>query len=216
MDRRLALDTSGSRYAAVLLEDAQIAAGDTWAREAGGGNPPILTRIQQLLRSAGWNVDQLSAVAAARGPGSFTGIRVGLAIAAGIAYGRNIPLHTVDSLSVLAAQAPPERFPAAALRDAGRGEVFAWRSGETAIRVPAGRLAGWLRDGEYLVAEPAGSVGRWSAVHARQEIAAEERRSLNDALASQAIQAFMRQKSVRYDELEALYVQPAAAEERRN
>lgn len=214
--RRLILDTSGSQYAIVLLQGEEILAAETWVREAGGDRTPLLARIGGLVTAAGWEVDQLSAVAAARGPGSFTGIRVGLSVAAGIAYGRSIPMYAIDSLPVLAAQAPPGRSPAAALRDAGRGEVFAWRSGIPAIRMRATQVCDWLHDQESAVVDPAGSLRRWGESHASREIAEHERLPLPDALAAQAMQAFMREKAVRYDELQALYVQPAAAEERRN
>ncbi len=213
---RLILDTSGSQYAIVLLQGEQILAAETWTREAGGDRTPLLVKVGGLVNAVGWDVDQLSGVAAARGPGSFTGIRVGLSVAAGIAYGRSIPMYAIDSLPVLAAQAPPGRSPAAALRDAGRGEVFAWRSETPAIRMRAMQVCGWLLDHESVVVDPPGSLGWWCESRASLEIPDQERLRFTDALAVQAMRAFMLEKAVRYDELQALYVQPAAAEERRS
>ncbi len=214
LPRRLALDTSGIQQAIVLLEGDVLRASELWIRIA-GESPRTLARLRSLLGSLGWGLDQLEAVAAARGPGSFTGIRVGLSIAVGLAYGRRIPLYVIDSLPVLVAQAPPGRSAVAALRDAGRGEVFAWREGVQPARIPAAEVASWVRDGESIVVEPAGALGRWAESLAALEIPRRERRPYADALADEARRVFMQEKPVRYHELEALYVQPAAAEEQR-
>src|SRR2546421_11228912 len=141
----LALDTAGSEHALVLLEPDRVLAGDSWPRTRGAGDPPILSRLQSLLDRAGRTRADLEAVAAGRGPGSFTGLRVGLAIASGIAYAGGLPLYLVDSLAVLRAQSP---LAGAALRDAGRGECFAWRPGIEPARVPGAELRGCLRSEE--------------------------------------------------------------------
>src|SRR5207248_9189994 len=82
----------------------------------------------------GGRPDDLDGVAAARGPGSFTGLRVGLSLAAGLAYARHVPLHLVDSLLILARRATGDAA-TVALRDAGRSEVYARRAGEPARRM---------------------------------------------------------------------------------
>lgn len=65
--------------------------------------------IDRLLGDAGWKIADLEAIAVSIGPGSFTGLRVGLALAKGIAMAREIPLIAVPTLAALAAQAPLER-----------------------------------------------------------------------------------------------------------
>jgi len=153
-------------------------------------------------------------VAAARGPGSFTGLRVGLSLAAGLAYARHVPLYLIDSLPIAARRATGE--PATvALRDAGRAEVYAWREGEPARRMPTDELAAWLSSSARVMVEPAGMLATWSSGHAHLEIPPAGRRPLSAALADSAIWTFESQKPLRYDEVQALYVQPAAAEERR-
>src|SRR6266849_810112 len=188
----LVIDTSGSRQAVLLLD----------------GNA--------VIARAGWSAGELSAVAAARGPGSFTGIRLGLGLALGIASGRGVPLFLLDSLRVLAAQALRDGSPAGALRDAGRGEVYAWRPTLAPARIATTSLPGWIQADDRLVVDPPGALAEWSAGQAAWEVPGGRRRSLLEALAGEANRVTSREKPVRYHEVEAMYVQPAAAEERRS
>jgi tRNA threonylcarbamoyl adenosine modification protein YeaZ len=208
---RLALDTSGVDQAMVVLDGRRVLGAEDWVRRR--DDQPVLARLEALVKRAGGRPEDLEAVAAARGPGSFTGLRVGLSLAAGLAYARHIPLHVIDSLPILARRADGD--PATvALRDAGRAEVFAWREGETVRRMPAAELAGWLPNSARVITEPPGMLATWSPAQAHLEIAPDARRRLSAALADSAIWTFESQKPLRYDEVQALYVQPAAAEER--
>jgi tRNA threonylcarbamoyladenosine biosynthesis protein TsaB len=174
----------------------------------------VLVRLDAVVRRAGGGPDDLDAVVAARGPGSFTGLRVGLSLAAGLAYARHIPLYVADSLPILARRASGD--PATvALRDAGRREVYAWREGEVARRLSVDELAGWLPAAARVMVEPAGSLAGWVPGLAHLEVPPAERRPLSAALLDSANWTFDSQKPLRYDEVQALYVQPAAAEERR-
>lgn len=209
---RLAIDTSGVDQALVALDGRRLLAADDWVRSR--GDPPVLARLDAVVKRAGGRPDALEAVAAARGPGSFTGLRVGLSLAVGLAYARHIALHLVDSLPILARRATGD--PATvALRDAGRGEVYAWREGEPARRMPADELVDWLPATGRVMVEPAGMLANWSPLKAHLEVPIAERRPLSAALLDSAIWTFESQKPLRYDEVQALYVQPAAAEERR-
>ena len=62
--------------------------------------------------------------------------------------------------------------------------------------------------------EPAGRLAQWVPEHSNLEVLPSERRALSAALLDSAIWTFESQKPLRYDEVQALYVQPAAAEER--
>ncbi len=174
----------------------------------------MVARLADLLRSADWIPKHLDAVAAGRGPGSFTGLRVGLSVAAGLAYGRQIPLYLLDSLEALAVR-DQERRATAVLRDAGRNEVYAWRAREGAVRLAVPSIDAWLRPDDRVVVEPVGGLRRWSPSLAGLEVPADQQRPLSEALVLTANDIFERAKPVRYDELQALYSQPAAAEERR-
>ena len=209
---RLAIDTSGVDQALVVLDERRLLASDDWVRDR--ADPPVLVRLDAVVRRAGGQPDDLDAVVAARGPGSFTGLRVGLSLAAGLAYARHIPLYVADSLPILARRASGD--PATvALRDAGRREVYAWREGEMARRLSVDELAGWLPAAARVMVEPAGSLAGWVPGLAHLEVPPAERRPLSAALLDSANWTFDSQKPLRYDEVQALYVQPAAAEERR-
>jgi len=209
---RLAIDTSGVDQALVVLDGRRQLAADDWVRAR--TDPPVLVRLDAVVKRAGGKPDDIEGVVAARGPGSFTGLRVGLSLAAGLAYARHIPLYVADSLAILARRATGD--PASvALRDAGRREVYAWREGEPARRLPVDELAGWLPAAARVIVEPAGSLATWVPGLAHLELPAGERRPLSAALLDSAIWTFDSQKPLRYDEVQALYVQPAAAEERR-
>ncbi|TMC43402.1 MAG: tRNA (adenosine(37)-N6)-threonylcarbamoyltransferase complex dimerization subunit type 1 TsaB [Chloroflexi bacterium] len=209
---RLAIDTSGVDQALVVLDGRGLIAADDWIRDR--ADPPVLARLDAVVKRAGARPDDLEAVLAARGPGSFTGLRIGLALAAGLAYARHLPLYLADSLPILARRATGD--PATvALRSAGRGEVYAWREGEAARRLPTDELAGWLPGNARIMTEPAGGLASWVPGLAHLEISPAARRPLSAALADYANWTFDSQKPLRYDEVQALYVQPAAAEERR-
>lgn len=210
----LVIDTSGNRQAVVLLDGDAVIAGDEWTRKR--DDVPLLTRVEALIARAGWSAANLSAVAAARGPGSFTGIRLGLGLALGVAAGRGVGLFLLDSLRVLAAQAPRDGPAAGALRDAGRGEVFAWRPTVAPARIATTGLPGWIQADDRLVVDPPGALAEWSPGQAAWEVPSARRRSMLEALADEANRVTSHEKPVRYHEVEAMYVQPAAAEERRS
>ena len=62
----------------------------------------LICVLDRILASAGWRVEEIEAVGVGLGPGSFTGIRVGLATAKGLAYALKIPIYGVGSLLALA------------------------------------------------------------------------------------------------------------------
>jgi len=78
--------------------------------------------IEETLTAAGVGYDALTAVACTTGPGSFTGIRIGLAAARGIAFAANIPPLGYTTLQVMAFST--EAHNALAIINAGKGEVF--------------------------------------------------------------------------------------------
>lgn len=62
----------------------------------------LLSMVQQLLKQADVGVQELDAIAAGQGPGSFTGLRIGVGVAQGLAYGANCPMVGIASLDALA------------------------------------------------------------------------------------------------------------------
>ena len=83
----------------------------------------IVSAIDLLLRGAGMTGDGIGIVVASRGPGSFTGIRVALATALGIAHAQGIPAHGFSSLLVQALRTPLR--PCLAVQPARRDHVYA-------------------------------------------------------------------------------------------
>ena len=108
-----------------------------------GRGPELADRARRMIGRGG-----LGGVAVALGPGSFTGIRVGVSYGLGLAMGLGVPLYGLGTLELAAARA---RGPATGLSEAGRGRVYFLPPGGTAgqgepTEVP-GRwpAAGWLR-----------------------------------------------------------------------
>lgn len=84
----------------------------------------LLPMIEDLLAKAEVKTTDLDAVAVVRGPGSFTGLRVGLATAKGLALAAGLPLLGVSSLQCLAMQLPFPRLPVCVMQDARKQEVY--------------------------------------------------------------------------------------------
>jgi tRNA threonylcarbamoyladenosine biosynthesis protein TsaB len=107
-----------------------------------------------MLRNAGARADALEALAVGLGPGSFTGLRIGLAFAKGFALAHALPLLGVPTLDIVAHAQPPMDGVLLAVLSAGRGRIAAgayrWSEGGWHADSPA-RITTWdelLRDGE--------------------------------------------------------------------
>src|SRR5689334_16456921 len=116
----LALDTSTSTASLALFDGFQVLSETTWlaGREH---STRLLIEAQVALERVGRAPEQLTGLVVARGPGSFTGVRVALSVAKGIAGGFGLPAWGVSSLDVLALAAQPTEVPVRAVLEAGRG-----------------------------------------------------------------------------------------------
>lgn len=122
--RILAIETSSPRGSVALVEDAALARALEHQRENAHGEA-ILPLIEQAFADAGWQHGAVDRVAVGIGPGSFTGLRVGIAIAQGLSEGWGVPLIGVPSLQAMALAAPAGGARRCVLLDARRGELFA-------------------------------------------------------------------------------------------
>jgi tRNA threonylcarbamoyladenosine biosynthesis protein TsaB len=113
----------------------------------------LLALVEEALAAAGADWDAIERIAVGTGPGSFTGLRLGIATARGLAQARGLPLVGVSSLEALARAARADL----AVIDARRGEVFAaapGRFGPVALKPEdlAARIEpGWLSVGDGAV-----------------------------------------------------------------
>lgn len=138
----LALDTA-TRHATVALLDENAPSIVSREREVTTHSEGLLTMVDELLAEAGLAVRALDAIVVGLGPGSFTGLRIGLATAKGLCLAARLPLVGLSSLQPLAAAVAELRLPeggdheerlTCVVLDARRGEVFAQRyRGERAL-----------------------------------------------------------------------------------
>ena len=110
----LAFDTATDRATSALVGDGEVL-GERVSRAS-----TLLEDVDALLRRAGAHAGDLDALALGTGPGSFTGIRIGLAAARGLALALDLPAAGVSTLDALAAGAPG----ALPVIDAKRREIF--------------------------------------------------------------------------------------------
>ena len=85
----------------------------------------VLPMAEELLIEAGIARKQLDAIAVGQGPGAFTGVRLAISVAQGLALALDIPVVPVSSLATLAMQAPKNGAASLAAIDARRGEIYA-------------------------------------------------------------------------------------------
>ena len=120
----LAVETSGMSGSIALLDDTGTITERTPPSEGRRNAQSLIADIDTLLREHGWAPADVDAVAVSIGPGSFTGLRVGLTFAKTFAWINNSALIAVDTLQALAQQVDAEHPVVAAVIDAQRGELF--------------------------------------------------------------------------------------------
>ncbi len=136
----LGLDTSSEACSAALLVDGAITQRLEWAPRRHG--ELILGMLQGLLEEAGLSLTGLDVIAFGRGPGSFTGVRIAVAVAQGVAFGAGLSTVPVSTLTALAQgeyrRSGRQRILAAL--DARMGEVYWGRFelGSQGVMLPLG------------------------------------------------------------------------------
>ncbi len=119
----LALDTATDRGSLALMAADRLLL--EYSLESPGAYlTSLLPGVEALLQASGRRLEEVGAIAVSQGPGNFTGLRLGLATAKGLAWALTCPLVPVPTLEVLAAQCPYQPDPIAVLIDAKRQEVF--------------------------------------------------------------------------------------------
>jgi tRNA threonylcarbamoyladenosine biosynthesis protein TsaB len=140
----LAFDTATNVATSALVED-----GETLGERV--GLPGLLLEdVNELFEEADAEPSELNRIVVGTGPGSFTGLRVGLAIARALALALNVKVGGVSTLDALAAGAPG----ALPVIDARRREVFTVVDGEI-VAIPPDRLGNSLLQGRVCVGDGA-------------------------------------------------------------
>lgn len=116
----LAIDTSTEWIGIALFNGTNVLAEQIW-RSKNYHTVELIPAIKEMLTKTQIKASSLTGVGVALGPGSFTGLRIGLSAAKGIALGQNLPVAGIPSLEILAAAQPGLRRPMLAFLEVGRG-----------------------------------------------------------------------------------------------
>lgn len=219
--RLLILETSGRiGHVAVargpdLLEARQLDEARRHARD-------LAPTVADLLRNAGWRPKQLHAVLVSRGPGSYTGLRVGLMSAKTLAYAAGCAVIGVDTFAAVAEQAP---FAAAALdvlADAQQDRVYVQRYARTRDGWQAASALDIVRVADWLAQPEADVWATGPGLRVVGERVSPESQTVETALWDPSPESVLRVGLRRYlagerDDfwaLEPLYGRPSSAEEK--
>jgi tRNA threonylcarbamoyladenosine biosynthesis protein TsaB len=123
--RILLIHTAGAEGSVALADtDAVPAVVATEVLPGRSSSERLVPAMRRLLESRGWKLGELSAVVVVHGPGSFTGVRVGVSAAKGLSEARGVPVIAVSRLALLAASIDGGGEAVRAVLDAGRGEFY--------------------------------------------------------------------------------------------
>jgi len=157
----LAVDTSTQMIGLALFDGSAVIAESVW-RSQNHHTVELSPAIQQLLLRCGVKPQQLSALAVALGPGSFTGLRIGLAVTKGMAMALHTPLAGIPTLDFLASAQPVLDMPMAAVLNAGRQRLAVgwyqfqnrrWMPEGQAVIMTAEELARQIHKPTYICGE---------------------------------------------------------------
>ncbi len=118
----LAIDTATRLVSLALYDENGIVAEESW-RSANNHSSETMPAIAEMLARQQATPEALTGVAIAKGPGSFTGLRIGMSIAKGLCLGLDIPLIAIPSLEITAYAAGDPGGPLYAVLEAGRGRI---------------------------------------------------------------------------------------------
>lgn len=119
----LAFETSAKAASVALLEDGKLL-GEIYQNTGLTHSQTIMVMAQDLLRQCGKTVSDLTGLGVANGPGSFTGIRIGVAAAKGFAWGAELPCCGVSTLAAMAVSLGVWNGFVCPVMDARRSQVY--------------------------------------------------------------------------------------------
>ena len=119
----LAFETSAKAASVALLEDGKLL-GESYQNTGLTHSQTLMVMAENLLSQCGKTVADVTAAAVAAGPGSFTGVRIGVAAAKGFAWGREIPCYGVSTLEAMALSLGVYQGYVCPCMDARRSQVY--------------------------------------------------------------------------------------------
>jgi tRNA threonylcarbamoyladenosine biosynthesis protein TsaB len=118
------MDTSGESVSAAVIDGRRVIF-EAFERAERTHSARLMTLVERALTAAGWGMGDVERIAVVAGPGSYTGVRIGVSTARGLAQGAGIPCVGLDTLEVLAARAVGLGFGMVCpLLDARAGQVY--------------------------------------------------------------------------------------------
>ena len=120
----LNIETATKNCSVALAKDGKTMLCKEIAEEGYSHAERLHVFIEEIIKEAGITFKELSAIAVSQGPGSYTGLRIGVSAAKGLAYALNIPLIAVDTLQTLASQVTISSGFIVPMIDARRMEVY--------------------------------------------------------------------------------------------
>ena len=119
----LAFETSAKAASVALLEDGKLL-GESYQNTGLTHSQTLMVMAENLLSQCGKTASDVTAAAVAAGPGSFTGVRIGVAAAKGFAWGREIPCYGVSTLEAMALSLGAYQGYVCPCMDARRSQVY--------------------------------------------------------------------------------------------
>ena len=217
--RLLAIETSTLAGGVALLDGDRLV-GEYLLDVRVTHSERLMAAIDRVLGDAGVTIDDLDAVAVAIGPGSFTGLRIGVGTVKGLAFGRGLPVAAVPTLDAMAAGVPFAALPVCPVIDARKDELYVsryrWegsamrREWEYLAMAPE-RLRERLDEPVILVGDAARSI-----VSPFARVAPVGRRSPSPGCVGQlGLERLARGEGIDAAELVPMYLRPSQAEIRR-
>ena len=157
----LAIDTATRMLGLALYDGAEILNETIWHSDR-HHTTELAPEVALSFRRAGSSQSDLTAVAVAQGPGSYTGLRIGMALAKGLSLVHNLPIVAIPTLDILAGAQPQREEPMLATIQAGRGRVAAvwykwtrngWSARKGMKTLAWEDLAGELKQSTYICGE---------------------------------------------------------------
>ncbi len=147
----LVIDTSGPVCGTAVMDEDKVYSEYT-AQNKNTHSASLMPMIEAALNAAGAELKTLDAIAAVTGPGSFTGVRIGVATAKGLAHGAGLPCVPVDALEALAVSAGEFDGLVCPIQDARAGQVYGavFRYGERLTDDRPMKLEDYLDQAEKL------------------------------------------------------------------